>query len=466
MLRIRVLLFLLILVVFLLISSEAFAQSCNSPPSGSYGPAWARQYESWCRGCCGIFSMSGGNPTCSPGTNWGCRGQGSPGISSPMGGGLYQSSYQLGQALGKVIFGDPQEEARRRARAEIEARQRNQEMMGSLDQMSKQRVQSEDQMLRNAEEQARRLEDQRRKDTLSALKGLPKTNDLAPKPATAFFGLPGNPQKNPTPPIDSSVVDLRHLDPNSPITVDPNALGENQRGSEKQKDVLKVDCERGKATRDRLAAGLPVQLEAIKRTEAQLEAARRGVEGATAEKKQILLQAAIEEAKGYAQKVLSSAEALRSQIELLKDMNINKAERDMLIRSIDTAIFEGQGLADAAQAGYESGEELKNKVDKVSKQMLSLADKLLMQSGIAEKVGEELAGKMWGPFGELGFRGARLSIDFSVAVGQGMISEDERVAAQKNLDTMRHQYREAEQRIAKIDRDLSQGCKDIPQARQ
>jgi len=383
-----------------------------------------------------------------------------------MGSSLYQSSYQLGQGLGRLLFGDPQAEARRRAQAEMEARHRNQEMLGSLDQMSKQRIQLEDEMLRNAEERARQLEDQHRKDTLSALKGLPQTDELVLKPATSFFGIPGNPKGDPSPPIDSSVVDLRHLDPTKPITVDLNAPRVNQGGGQKQKDGPKIDCQKGKATRDRLAAGLPVQQEAIKRTEAQLEAARKGVEAATAEKRQILLQGAIQEAQGYAKNVLTSAEALRSQIGLLKELDINKAERDILIRSLNTLIFEAEGLAQAGQAGYESGEELKNKTDKVSKQLLTLADKLLMQSGLAEKVGEELAGKMWGPLGELGFRGAKLSIDFSAAMGQGMISETEREAAQKTLEIMSSQYREVEQRISEIDRDLAQVCKDRVQVNQ
>jgi len=64
---------LLIFVFFPLLFTEVFAQNCSSPPTGSYGPAWAKAYKKWCEDdCCGVFSMSGGNPSCTPGPRWGC----------------------------------------------------------------------------------------------------------------------------------------------------------------------------------------------------------------------------------------------------------------------------------------------------------------------------------------------------------------------------------------------------------
>jgi hypothetical protein len=347
------------------------------------------------------------------------------------------------------------------------ALQQQQQMMRSLDDMSRERMRLEDEMLGQAAERARRLDDQRRDETLSTLSGIPRTDELTLKPSTDFFGISGNPKGDPASPMDSSVVDLRHLDPSKPVTVDQNVLRENRKEPQKQREDFKImDCEKRKATRDRLAAGLPVQLEAIKRTEAQLETARKGVAEATGERRQVLIQGAVQEAKEYAKEVLTSAKAIRAQVELLKDLDVNKAERDMLIRSLNTIVWEGEGLAEAFQAGNSSGAELKSKVDKLSKHMLTLADKMLMQSGIAEKGGEELAGKMWGPLGELGFRGTKLSIDFGVALGKGMISQKEREAAQRNLDIMRSQNQRAEQRISELDKDLAEVCKDRLQVHQ
>ncbi len=237
-------------------------------------------------------------------------------------------------------------------------------------------------------------------------------------------------------------------------------LRDLQRHAKKGQPVLTAaECERKRAARDRLAGRLAVQEEAVRRTEAQLEAAKKGIVEASAERRRVLLEGAVQEAQGYATKVLTSAKYIRSQVDLLKAFQADKKKRDMLIRSLNTAIFEGEGLATAAKAGYEGGQDLGKRVDKLSGRILPLADKLLMESGIAENVGEELSGTLGGPLGELAFRGARLSIDFTAALGKGRIGESELATAQKNLATMRRQLDLARDRISGLDRELSDGCK-------
>lgn len=375
----------------------------------------------------------------------------------------------IGSAVSSAITNSI-EQARVRAERErqenLRILQQNRQMHLSVDEMSREQMRLGDELLQNAADQARRLDDQRRQETLSNLTGIPQTEELTLRPATDFFGEPGNPKSDSSPVSDPSVVDLRHLDPDKPISVDNDALRDPSRNAKKEKaGFTTAECERRKAIRDRLSEGFPVQAEAIRRTEAQLEAAKKGVGEASAETRQVLLQGAIQEAKEYAKDVLTSAKQLRGQIEMLKTMDVDKAKRDLLIHSIDTVILEGEGIAQASGAGYEGGEMLRTRVDKLSRQILPLADKLLIQSGIAETVGEELAEKLGGPLGALGFRGARLSIDLTVSIGKGRISEAEREDAQKNLDTMREQHRRARQRISELNGDLAQGCKETSSAR-
>jgi hypothetical protein len=355
--------------------------------------------------------------------------------------------------------------------------------MQSLDQISRQQAAEQDQLLQYMAQQARQLDDHNRQDTLSALAGIPQTDALVLKPSTDFFGVPGNPKGDLSSPVDPSVVDLRRFDPDKPITVDPNALqdkGPNSSGSadlhdavadpntlqqkssnqQKQSAAKAMDCVQGKTTRDRFAAGLPVQQEAIRRTEAQLEAARKGVEEAKAESKAVLLKGALDEVKAYAEEVLTSADALRGEIETLK--GLDKTKRDLLIRTVNTIAFGGEDLYHSASAGYKAGPELQMKLNKLSRQIASLT----MESGMVEKTGEKLSGKLWGPLGELGFRGAKLSIDLSVALGSGMVSKADQQAAQRNLDTMRDQYKLAKEHISELDSDLNKLCSDKLRARQ
>lgn len=416
--------------------------------------------------------MAGGNPTCTPGAGWGGRGGAmpgaAPGIPSAVYGGAYQFGYSLGQAIGKALFGDPQEEARRRA----QALSQNRRMLQSLDAMSREQETEESLLFFDAAQRARRMDEEQRQEALSSLKGIPKIqsqpvlrgiqpgdSDLALKPATDFFGTPGAPKPASAPPSDPSVVDLRHIDPTAPAAVDNAVLRPpgGVPGTETRR-LAEAECEKRRAARRRLSDGLPVQEEAIRRTELQLAAAAGEAAEASAEAKRVLVEGAVKEAQGYAKDVLTSAGVLRAQVEALKSLNVDGAKRDAIIHALNTAIFEAEGIEQAARAGYESGDLVRARVGKLSAEILPLADKLLIESGIAEAVGEELSGKLGGPLGALGFRGARLSIDLAVAVGKGRIGEAERRAAEANLGTMRSQVRRAKDRIAELDRELALGC--------
>jgi hypothetical protein len=347
------------------------------------------------------------------------------------------------------------EEERIRAEQERRNLEQNREMMRSLDGMVRERVQAEDEEKRAAAERERLLEERRRGETLSGLTGLPGADNLVLKPSTSFFGAPANPPPG-VPLSDPSVVDLRHLSTDGPITPDPATLKANAPHGGVPVENGGTECARAKASRDRLAAGLPVQLEAIRRTEAQLDAAGKDVVKARGESRQLLAKAALDEVKGFAKDTLSTVRALRGQVEALG--GLDKGKRDALIRSLNALAFGGEDLLQAARAGGEAGEGLRKKQESLARQVAALADRGLLESGILEKAGEAAAGKLWGPLGELSFRGAKLSIDLGVAVGQGVVSESERQAARANLDTMRTQYDRARRRVSELDAELARSC--------
>ncbi len=384
------------------------------------------------------------------------------GWSAPSTGAVPGGAGAIGGAIGGAIssgINNAINESRQREEME---RQRallgQQQMMQSVDEMSRENVRLSDELLRGAAEQARLLEDQDRQEALSRLKGIPRADGgIELKPATDFFGIPANPK------VDASVVDLRHLDPGKPITVDQSVLQTEQPAKDKPGGSQVMDCKQGRIARGRLAAGLPVQQEAIRRSETLVEAAGKDLAAANAETRREVLQGAIQESKAYAQRVLTSVKALRSQIEMAK--GLDKAKRDALIRSVNAIAWGGEDLYQAGGSGYEAGLEIQKKVDNLSRHIGTLWDKVLMESGILEKAGEELSGKLWGPLGELGFRGAKLSIDLSVAVGGGIISKADQQTAQRNLELMRTQYERSKQRVEELDRDLAELCNPNQEAK-
>jgi hypothetical protein len=277
----------------------------------------------------------------------------------------------------------------------------------------------------------------------------PAVSGGATNQPTSSMGAPANPGGNLT--AGSSVVDLSHLNPGKPATVDANALQENKPAPNGSRYV---NCEWTRTTRDQLAGGLPVQEDAIRRTETQLEAARKGVEEANAERKKVLREGAADEVEEYAKEVLTSVDKLRIEIEALQ--GLDKAKRDLIIRTVNTLVFEGKSLYKAGNAGVESA-GMQEQVNTVNRQVEVLY-KIMMEGGIAEKVGEKGAEELGGPLGALAFRGAKVSIDLSVAVGSGIISQNEELTAQENLETMKSQYQHIEDKITELNTDLNELC--------
>jgi hypothetical protein len=421
-----------------LISLPSFAADCNRPPSGS-GSSWARAYEQWCRDCCGSVSGSGPRLRCNPGSNWGCRG--SQGSGSPTYGS--QPGYSSQPSY------DYEAEHQRQLEAD---RQRQQEL--------------EEQRKREEEEARRRQEEfeRNKRDALNSmkstgggelgLKGTGASGDLGLKGVDGGrqdLGLKGMGDTDP------NVVDLRHLDPKKPITVDQGKL---KGPAKKETAWATADCEKAEATRRRMAEGLPVQLVAIRRTEAQVSAARKDIADVTDEAKTMARDKLKDQINGYAQDLLTSTRALRAQVDALQAVGADKKTRDNLLRALHTVISSGEDLQSvqiAALAGYSAGTDFQKKMDSLTAYVVR-ANKLFVDSGIAEQIGETLSERAGGPLGAFAFKGATLSIDIGVLAARGKLSKDEYDRARKNLDVMKNQYQRSQSRIIELDRGMAKYC--------
>lgn len=426
-----------------LIPLSSFAADCNRPPSGS-GSSWARAYEQWCRDCCGSVSGSGPRMRCNPGSNWGCgsRGSGSPSYGS-------QPGYSSQPAYDYEAEHQRQLEADRQRQREIEEQRKREE------------------------EEARRKQEEfekNKRDALNSMKGM-GASDLGLKGSGASgdlglkgvdggkqgLGLKGMGETDP------NVVDLRHLDPKKPITVDQNKL----KGPAKKETAWSAaECEKADATRKRIAEGLPVQLNAIRRTEAQVKAARQDMVDVSDEAKAMARDRLKDEIKGYTQELLTSTRGLRTQVEALKAAGADRKTRDNLLRalhSVNSSAEDLQKLQQAAQAGYSAGTDLQKKMDSLTAYVVR-ANKLFVDSGIAEQMGETLSERAGGPLGAFAFKGALLSIDIGVLAARGKLSKDEYNRASKNLDVMKNQYQRSQNRVRELDRSMAKYCAGTPRA--
>jgi len=224
-----------ILLALVVRPSVALAEDCTRSPLGAGAQATAanwNRYAAWCSACGGTPDVS--KNSCSQGPNWG-KGQSSSASATDA---ASQIGFQIGQGIGRLIFGDPAAERR--------AEEDRLQLMQSQSQMARVRADEQEQTILDATRMAQQLDDRSRQETASNLAGIPRTDNLAFGSSTNFFDVPSNPT---TPSVgaidnrprgqsecnwgdqDSSVVDLRclGLDPGRPIAVDPHVVRGQER---------------------------------------------------------------------------------------------------------------------------------------------------------------------------------------------------------------------------------------------
>ncbi len=185
--------------------------------------------------------------------------------ASPLGAAGNSISNSISSAISNA-FNQSRARAEQERAAEEQLRVQ-QQVIQQVDALSRHNIQVGDELLRKEAEEARQLDDQHRSETLSNMQGTCATDgQLTLKPATDFFGIPGNPTGTtgadacagaaapappaPPPTVDTtafppapagveckwgdqgaSTVDLRclGLDPDKPIAIDPHVVRGQER---------------------------------------------------------------------------------------------------------------------------------------------------------------------------------------------------------------------------------------------
>jgi hypothetical protein len=218
-------------------------------------------------------------------------------------------------------------------------------------------------------------------------------------------------------------------------------------------------CVARRAARERLAEGLPVQRDAIQRTDGQLKAARKGVAVASADARAALVKGAAEQAKAYAQMTLTQADALRGQIEALK--GLDPTTRDGIIHTLHTLNvlnFGAEKLSASLKAGMQLGRDTQTQVDQLSRAWSEVYD-FLLRSRLLEQAAIQLSNALGGPVGGMVFRGSLTLIEVGVALGDGQLSQADQEAAEYALGQLHTQYDRTTRRIAALDQELTTQCR-------
>ena len=232
------------------------------------------------------------------------------------------------------------------------------------------------------------------------------------------------------------------------------------------------DCAGDRAAISRLAVGLPAQEEAIRRTAAAMAAAKADGD----EPRKQAMFAAISTLFSSATTVSNWAETVIAKVEGLKAAGISAdaaaqfkfLEHMKKILDISNTLV---GLAATAPKTYEAGYVFGDAV-LVQKTARSLVDeieateKFLVDSGLNEKVLEEVAAKTalygFGPIGGLTVEALvhtiASGIDLYINGQQAWNSAGEAELAQRDLTAMRYQQMLVRDRIYELQQEVAAGC--------
>lgn len=211
----------------------------------------------------------------------------------------------------------------------------------------------------------------------------------------------------------------------------------------------KFDCTGMSATAARLRAGLPLQDEWIKKTEAQLKAAEDGYLESKAE----LMSAFIDGAKNVAEHYLSLASAAQDLVENTQGFS-SLARHDWKVQ-YEKVKFAGEAIEKSLKSGAAGYTAASSEVAK-ARAVLDQFKMFLLESGIgdeATKIGAEkfVALKLLSPQAALMVEMLKVSRDALFAGMSMKMTADEADAARRNLEQMKAASQASKDRIYELE---------------
>ncbi len=215
-----------------------------------------------------------------------------------------------------------------------------------------------------------------------------------------------------------------------------------------------VDCTDAVARYDRLASGLPVQQEAVDRAARYLDALRAERRAGTREAREQLEERTADMVKSDA---AAQLEALTKARDAVLKSSSPAAKSDAVlgwmrqVSALEDSVGKLVAIPNAARAGWNYGQEVQKQGRTVAEQLAS-ANKLFVESGLAEAVGSDLA-KAFGPAGIVAFNGSLYMLDKLVADQADWDRALEEQRAADNLNSLTQSLHRVEDRMQQLKGD-------------
>jgi len=390
--------------LLLLFVAKTVAADCSHPPSSSFSASGYSAYASWCRSCGGTPSNANGM-SCTPGSDWGKAGGAGAGLTP-------QQQLEMGLIkMGADQLMEGLDMNGEKAKAERARRLQLQQQL-ERDRRAREEIEERELAVRH-EEMAGQMKD------------MTAGNEIRLKD-------------------DSSAPILLKTDEPSGRPI--------------------INCSELKTKHDRMKRGLKTQEDFIVRAEKQIASAKASRAEANQQARSAFFEAALGESLSMAKTTLKKSSILKTRITQMRAQGTSTEDikkwlvKMKLVDESAEKIEELSKLTGATLAGHNFGVQLQS-ANKTMGDRLWEANSFLVESGLAESVGEKLAETGAGPLGGLAFRAAKAAIEVGVAMGDGHLSDSEARVAQGQLDFMKEQLRRNQNTLLELHQDLKSYCR-------
>lgn len=233
---------------------------------------------------------------------------------------------------------------------------------------------------------------------------------------------------------------------------------------ENQKGGRYIDCDSIRQFYDRASSSLSSQKDAIERTQAQIDGAKKATQEDYEELEHLLLKSMSDSARD----MMSSSGILKERLSRMKADGMSHDQRLAWLKAMksldnirdSTDKIASEEADKAFKAGYKFPEEFKKSRD-LKESVLSI-HKLLKESGIyeegAKEVTKKLATTAFGPMGLLIYSSSKLTIDAGILAWRENIDEGDLQQAQNTYDNLKYQLSQMQEKLDNARLDLTKYC--------
>lgn len=212
---------------------------------------------------------------------------------------------------------------------------------------------------------------------------------------------------------------------------------------------------------EELRARLEERSKAIDKTKRMLPGMQAGTRDAWTRAERIMSDAPSNLITSFASDYAKTMSSIKGRIRAMQNSGTSKEKIELWLKAMKGLEDAGSFLNKAPasyKAGHQFGLDHQAEMSNLQQEIVRTND-LFVNSGLAEELGGEFAGKIGGPLGKLAFNAGVTSVDLIVATEEAFIEAAAAQRVQSAIDAMEWAYSRDESEMLRLEALLAENCK-------